>query len=215
MQKNEPVEPEVADTFAGLDPSMFDRVQEGDRAPDFTVEDTEEQTWTLSDVRGEKTVVLIWIFADWCPVCHKEFHGVIQREERFRKLDVEVATLECHDRYRCRVMEGKELLPSYWFAENLPGNHPHDPYPDDLWWPHLVDRAAAVGLRYGIDPWQFAVHSEQVNRPTTVIIDREGVVRLAHFGTYWGDRPTIGQILEMIETGEYEFEAPPPRRGPH
>ncbi len=25
----------------------------------------------------------------------------------------------------------------------------------------------------------------------------------------------LGQILRMIETGEYEFEAPPPRRGPH
>lgn len=78
-----------------------------------------------------------------------------------------------------------------------------------------ADRTPAVNLRYGIDPWQFAVHSEQVNRPTTVIIDPEGIVRLAHFGTYWGDRPSIGQILKMLETGNYEFEPPPPRRGPH
>lgn len=215
VRKHEPVEPEVAERFAALESSAFGRVQAGDEAPAFTLDDTDGESWSLSEFRREKTVVLIWIFADWCPVCHREFHGLIKREERFRALDVEVATLECHDRYRCRVMEGKELQPPYWFVDKVPGDHPHDPYPDGIWWSHLVDRAAQVGLRYGINPWQFAVHSEWVNRPSVVIIDPEGIVRLAYFGTYWGDRPSIGQILEMVETGQYEFESPPPRRGPH
>ncbi len=215
IQKNIPVEPEVADRFAALDVRSFGRVHPDEPAPDVTLDDTEGENWSLSIFRGDKTVVLIWIFADWCPVCHKEFHGLIKREARFRELGVEVATLECHDRYRCRVMEGKEIRPSYWFADNLPGDHPQDSYSDGIWWPHLVDRAAAAGVRYGIDPWQFAVHSEQVNRPATVIIDPDGIVRLAHFGTYWGDRPSIGQILEMIESGDYDFQAPSPRRGPH
>ncbi len=215
IRKDIPVEPAVVEQFAALDESTFGSVKPGDPAPDFTLDDTEGDLWSLSDVRGEKTVVLLWVFADWCPVCHKEFHGLIDREDRFSELDVAVVTLECHDRYRCRVMEGKEFRPSYWFADELPGGHPHDPYPEGLWWPHLVDRAAAVGLQYGIDPWQYAVHSEYVNRPATVIIDPEGIIRLARFGTYWGDRPTIGQILEMIETDTYEFQPPPPRRGPH
>jgi len=215
IRKNEPVESAVAEQFAALDASTFGRAKEGEPAPPFTLEDTDGGEWALTDALGEKTVVLIWVFADWCPVCHREFHGLIDREARFRDLGVAVATLECHDRYRCRVMTGKEARPSYWFAENLPGDHPHDPYSDGIWWPHLVDRAATVGLQYGIDPWQYAVHSEYVNRPATIIIDPEGTVRLAHFGTYWGDRPSIGQILKMIETDTYEFEAPPPRHGPH
>jgi peroxiredoxin len=215
IEKGIPIEPEVAEQVAQLDESAFARVQPGDPAPDFTLDDTDGEPWSLSDVLGEKTVVLIWVFADWCPVCHREFHGLIDREARFQELDVAVATLECHDRYRCRTMVGKEARPSYWFADKMPGDHPHDPYADGIWWPHLVDRAATVGLRYGIDPWQYAVHSEYVNRPTTVIIDQEGIVRLAHVGTYWGGRPSIGQILKMIETDEYDFEAPPPRRGPH
>ena len=214
IEKDVPVEPAVADELAALAPSTFGRVQAGDPAPDFALEDTEGTPWRLSDARG-KTVVLLWVFADWCPVCHKEFHGLIRREDRFREQDVEVVTLECHDRYRSRVMTGAEFRPSYWFAEELPGDHPMDPYPEGIWWPHLVDRAATVGLRYGIDPWQFAVHSEMVNRPSTVIVDPEGTVRLSYTGRYWGDRPTIGQILDMIESGTYDFEAPPLRRGPH
>jgi len=213
IQKGAVVEPDVAERFAALDDAAFGRVEEGDPAPDFELEDTEGQAWRLSEARG-KTVVLLWIFADWCPVCHKEFHQLIERADRFWGQDIEVATLECHDRYRCRAMVGKEGQRPYWFADHFDG-HPQDPYPEHIWWPHLVDRAAAVGARYGIDPWEFAVHSEWVNRPTTVIIDPEGTVRLAYFGDYWGDRPSIGQILQMIESGTYEFEAPPPRRGPH
>jgi len=215
IEKGVPIEPEVAEQFAALDDDSFGHAKEGDAAPGFTLEDTEGRTWSLSEATGGKTVVLLWIFADWCPVCHKEFHQLINRRERFRELDIAVATLECHDQYRCRVMEGKEFQPSYWFSDKLPGTHPHDPYPEEIWWPHLVDRAASVGVQYGIDPWQFAVHSEVVNRPTTVIIDPDGMVRLAHFGTYWGDRPSIDQMLSMIETGTFDFKAPAPRKGPH
>lgn len=54
----------------------------------------------------------------------------------------------------------------------------------------------------------FSVHSEYINRPATVIIDPAGIVRLAYFGTYCGDRPSIEQTLEMIRNGHFEFEHP-------
>jgi len=53
----------------------------------------------------------------------------------------------------------------------------------------------------------FTVHSEWINRPAVVIIDEEGVVRFTYYGTFWGDRPSIGDIKEMIETGSYDFES--------
>lgn len=215
IETNAPVEPAVADQWAALAPSSFGRVQAGDRAPEIALEDTDGHTWRLSDQQGDKTVVLLWVFADWCPVCHKEFHDLIRREDRFRTQNIEVVTLQCHDRYRSRVMAGQEFWPSYWFADDLPGEHPLAPYPEDRWWPHLVDRAATAGLHYGIDPLQFAVHSELVNRPTTAIVAPDGTVRFAYTGRYWGDRPAIGQLLQMIERGTYTFDPPPLRRGPH
>ena len=214
IDQGEAVEPAVADEWAALDPSSFGRAQEGTPAPDIALEDTDGHTWRLADQRG-RTVVLLWVFADWCPVCHKEFHSLIRREDQFREQNIEVATLECHDRYRSRVMAGQEFRPPYWFADDVPGEHPLAPYPENRWWPHLVDRGAAAGLRYGIDPLQFAVHSELVNRPTTVIVDPDGIIRFAYTGRYWGDRPAIGQILEMVETDTYTFDPPPLRRGPH
>lgn len=83
IQKGQVVEPQMAERFAALEASMFRRVRPGELAPDFALEDTEGCSWRLSDFRGEKTVVLIWIFADWCPVCHNEFHELIEYKTGF------------------------------------------------------------------------------------------------------------------------------------
>ena len=177
---------ELIDAWAGLDDKTFRQLKVGEPAPDFELKDTSGKTWRLSDFRNEKTVVLIWIFADWCPVCHNEFHDLIRMEEEFKKNSVAVFTIECHDRYRCNAMVGRR----------------------DLWWPHLVDVAGTVGAKYGVDPMEFIVHDEWINRPSTIIVDVGGVVRFAYYGTYWGDRPSIKQTLELIKTNRYFFRHP-------
>ena len=107
-------------------------------------------------------------------------------EKQFREADVQVLTIECHDLYRCKAMVGGR----------------------DLWWPHLVDAGGRVGATYGVDPMEFVVHSEWINRPSTIIVDRKGIVRFAYYGTRYDDRPTIEQMLEMIETESYSFRHP-------
>lgn len=54
----------------------------------------------------------------------------------------------------------------------------------------------------------FAVHAEYVNRPSTIIIDPEGMVRFAYYGTFWGDRPSIHETLEMIQSERFELNHP-------
>lgn len=194
---------DVAHAIAALEESSFQQVEVGKQAVDFELVDTRGRKWRLSDNKG-KTVVLVWIFADWCPVCHGEFHELIDLRDQFAKQNVEVVTIECHDRFRARVMVGDELRPKYWFSKQSP----QDSYRDRIWWRHLSDPAGAVGAKYGVDPMAYVVHSEWINRPSTIIIDPEGVVRFAYYGTFWGDRPSIGQTLEMIVTGRYEFRHP-------
>jgi len=128
--------------------------------------------------------------------------------ETFEKEGIKVFTLEIHDRYRGRVMVGKEMEPSYWFAKESF----KEAYTNMIKWPHLLDRAGAVGVKYGIDPLAFAVHAEYINRPSTVIIDKEGIIRFLYLGTYWGDRPTIEQTLEMIQQEDFDFEHPNRRK---
>lgn len=192
---------ELREAYRRLDPKRFGQVGVGKAAPEFVLSDTEEHAWRLSDFRGQ-WVVLIWIFADWCPVCHGEFRELIEMREAFEQANVMVFTVECSELYRGRVMVGKELEPHYWFSER-PFS---EAYIEGIWWPHLLDHAGVVGAEYGVDPMAFAANAEYVNRPATILVDPSGIVRFMNYGTYWGDRPTIQHTLQMICTGEFEFE---------
>lgn len=50
-------------------------MQVGDKAPDFTVETHDKSTFTLSQMHGNKNVVLYFYPADFTPVCTKETCG--------------------------------------------------------------------------------------------------------------------------------------------
>jgi len=195
--------PELAAAYRELDETRFEQVRVGAAAPPFELPDTEGRIWRLSDHRGKKPVLLIWIFADWCPVCHGEFRELIALRQEFETAGVEVATIECHDLYPARVMVGKEIAPLYWFSKSSF----RESYTKNIWWPHLADRAGAVGAAYGVQPLAFAVHSELINRPSVVIVDPDGIVRFAYYGTFWGDRPSIRQALELVRSKRYEFES--------
>jgi hypothetical protein len=36
----------------------------------------------------------------------------------------------------------------------------------------------------------------------------KGVARFAYCGAFWGDRPSIHKLLEMVRSGNYSFDAP-------
>jgi peroxiredoxin len=209
IEKGAVVEPELAAAYRNLDATTFEQLAVGETAPSFEVPDTDGGTWSLEDSVGDgEWTVLIWVFADWCPVCHREFDELIELREELQAADVNVATIECHDRYRGRVMVGRELEPEYWFAEESFV----ESYAEQIWWPHLLDRSGAVGANYGVDPMAFAVHAEYINRPATIVVDPTGTVRFAYHGTFWGDRPSIEETLEMIRSEEFEFEHPDRRQ---
>ena len=197
-------EQSLREGYLALDEKKFKSVRVGKPAPEISLRDTEGRLWKLSDYKEKKPVLLIWIFADWCPVCHGEFHELIESKDDFQAAGIEVATIECHDRYRCRVMVGKEGEPNYWFSKRSF----KEEYTEKIWWPHLSDPGGLVGSIYGVDPLAFAVHSEFINRPTTIIVDKSGVVRFAYYGTYWGDRPPIRKALEMIGNQQFEYVNP-------
>ena len=197
--------PALRTAYRGLDPSTFGRIDVGQIRPDFTLPDTDDVEHSPRDLATDDDwLVLLWVFADWCPVCHREFEELIELRDAFAAAGVSVATIECHDRFRGRVMVGEALDPAYWFAEESF----QETYTEEIWWPHLLDRAGAVGATYGVDPTAFAVHAEFINRPATVVIDPDGIVRFAYFGTFWGDRPFVDATLEMIRTETFAFEHP-------
>lgn len=48
-----------------LSPTDLDRVKVGQPAPDFTLEDSDGKSITLSDYRGKKNIVLVFYRGHW------------------------------------------------------------------------------------------------------------------------------------------------------
>ena len=199
----------MRETVAALDEHTFRSVRPGDVVPEASLPSVDNGEWRLRTQLSGRGLLLLWVFADWCPVCHHEFNDLIDRKADFERLGVQVATVECHDDYRAGVMAGVHPKPRYWYSDRFENLE----YGGRRWWPHLMDYGGAFGARLGVDPMTFAVHSEFVNRPATVIVEPDGRLRMAYIGTFWGDRPTIAETLDMIEHDFYEFRHPERTRG--
>ena len=66
-------------------------IQVGDRAPEFTLASQTGQRVSLADFRGNKAVVLFFYPKDGTPGCTIQAIGFSDREDEFKKLDLERA----------------------------------------------------------------------------------------------------------------------------
>ena len=68
---------------------------------------------------------------------------------------------------------------------------------DDLHYPLLMDPSLTVSSVYGVTG-QMRIHTEWSNRPTTFVIDKEGIIRYAYRGTSFSDRPTASGVMAEL-----------------
>ena len=69
-------------TAAGSAETQQDLI--GTQMPDFTVTAIDGETYTFSEVLLEKELVLINIFATWCPPCAMEFPAMEEAYQQYR-----------------------------------------------------------------------------------------------------------------------------------
>jgi peroxiredoxin len=69
--------------------------------------------------------------------------------------------------------------------------------PEDVHVPILADPAHAVSATYGV-AFQMQIHTEWSNRPSSFVIDREGIIRFAHRAQSYSDRPTPDALLKDL-----------------
>ena len=59
-----PVDPAIVETLTDWDPETMNSVAIGRLAPDFELQSAQGDTIRLSDYRGEKAVVLVFVYGD-------------------------------------------------------------------------------------------------------------------------------------------------------
>ncbi|HEY42729.1 MAG TPA: TlpA family protein disulfide reductase [Anaerolineae bacterium] len=150
-------------TTGGLIPSP----REGFLAPDFTLDLVGGGQVTLSALRGD--VVLINLWASWCPPCRAEMPAIQQLYEANRERGFEVLAINM-------TYQDSETA-AVEFAQDL-----------GLDFPILLDREGLVGNQYQLR-----------SLPTSFFVDRGGVIRQVILGGPMSEvtlRTAIETLLE-------------------
>jgi thioredoxin-dependent peroxiredoxin len=146
----------------------------GDKAPDFTLKDSEGRNWTLSEQRG-KIVVLLFYPGDNTPVCTKQMCSVRDNWEAYQTSGVEAVGISTDS-----VESHKGFSEKY----NLPLTL-------------LADEEGEVVEKYGVKSWLPGRSARAV-----VIIDKEGVIRHYQVQPLSVFRPKDEEVLEAIRRAE-------------
>ena len=127
-------------TTSGQTPSP----RQGFAAPDFTLELMQGGEVTLSDLRGQVVILNLW--ASWCPPCRTEMPALQRVYEATRQRGLEI--LAVNATYQDSLASAQE------FVHQL-----------ELSFPVPLDREGAVSRLYQLRAM-----------PTTFFIDRQGVI---------------------------------------
>lgn len=166
----------------------------GQKAPDFSLPDSHGKTVTLSSLLAKGPAVVTFYRGGWCPFCDlqlRSYQGVLS---------------QIHDR-------GAELVA---ISPQTPDYVLSDAEKKALTFPVLSDKgnhaARAYGLVFALNdalkglqtgfgnpiPKFNGDESWELPMPGTFVLDREGIVRLAHVDPDWMVRLEPAAILEAL-----------------
>ena len=126
----------------------------GDEAPDFTLNDQTRTPVTLSDLRGQKHVLIVFYPLAFSGVCTGELCSLRDSIDSFRSDEVETFAISVDSSAATAAFAAKEGY--------------HFPLLSDFW-PH-----GAVADRYGVFDAQIGLAMRG-----TFLVDKQGIVRFA------------------------------------
>lgn len=123
-------------------------------APDFTLKDYNNEEFTLSSLRGDRAVLLVFYPAAFTGICTGELCAVRDDIDSFQNDDVQIVAISVDSTYSLKIFADRESYPFPILSD---------------FWPH-----GEVAMRYGV----FNQEQGFANRGT-FLIDVDGVVRFA------------------------------------
>jgi peroxiredoxin Q/BCP len=151
---------------------MKDKVEIGDKAPEFALKNQNGETVSLKDFFGKKTVVLYFYPKDMSPGCTKEACAFRDSYEAFKDAGAEVIGISS---------QSQESHSIFSLRYNLP-------------FTLLVDEGSKVRRLYGVRSSLGMIPGR-----VTYVIDKEGVVRHI-FSSQVDIEGHVNEALKVLKT---------------
>jgi len=157
-------------------------IRVGERLPDATLYDLRGVPFGLSDLRGNRVLLIFERSADWCPFTKMRLLGLKRAFEEMPDLDIVwvMAAEQCSERTR-RLIDEFGLRERIYF---------------------LTDPQSALIRRLGLLKPEPEVMEEGVPHPTTLLLDRDGIIRFVDVREdyqLWLDPDVLVTALGAIE----------------
>lgn len=172
-------------------------LQAGDAAPDFILPDAHGEPVRLRALLDEGPVVVVFYRGGWCPYCNLHLRGFQRRLAEIRELGAQVVAI----------------------SPQLPDNSLSTQEKNELAFPVLSDVGNKVARQFGIvfelsDELvklyrRFGHPLEEANGesgrkelpvPGTFLIDRKGIIRLAHVNVDYTRRLDPDDVIKALKT---------------
>lgn len=169
--------PGSRETLATFDLSRIDTARVGGMAPDFALTDLDGRTYRLSDFRGKKNVALVFVYGVTCMFCTGQIRNLRANIEQFEATGTQVLIVEANEPYRVRSTANEST--------------------SEARLPILLDPTHTTAATYGIAMQMN--HIEWLNRPSTFLIDRDGIIRTRFLSESATDRPPPSALLSELK----------------
>ena len=144
----------------------------GKPLPDVTLPSLQGDPFSLSRFQGK--IVLLAFWASWCPRCEEELTFLQGVYKTSPDITVVAINQESQNISRTHVERIKETLAD-WKID----------------FPVLLDK--------DLDAWNtFCINA----LPTSIILDKKGIVRWAEANYYWASQDTIAAVIQAIRLGK-------------
>ena len=150
-------------------------VQVGAEAPEFSLHSTSDDVVTLSDFRGESSVVLLFFPFAFSGICHDELCSVRDSYHRYQDLDAQVLGVTGDSLFSLKAWKEKE----------------------GFQFPLLSDFNYEVAAQYD-SLFDELAWMKNVHKRSAFVIDKQGVLRYAEIGDTPKDLPDFEAIQGVL-----------------
>lgn len=150
----------------------------GDKAPDFTLFDSDKRQVSLADLHNGKNAVLLFFPLAFTSVCTTELCSVRDNMERYNSLNANVVGISVDSPFTLAKFKEQEKLN----------------------FPLLSDFNKEVATAYGAIYDDFVLGMKGVAKRAAFVIDKNGTIRYAEVLESAGDLPNFEAIRQTLES---------------
>lgn len=147
----------------------------GNKAPEFTLFNTQKEKVSLSDYEGQNVLILFFPLA-FTGVCTTELCDTRDSMKKYESLDTKVVAISVDSLFTLEKFKDEQRLN----------------------FPLLSDFNKEVSRNYGTLYEEFAFEMKGVSKRSAFVVDKKGIIRYAEVLESAGDLPNFAKIIDSL-----------------